>query len=304
MPFDQSTMVFPDGTRFFERHIRADGDVVIADRSSIEFGVETPARVFLGEGVRVLGGVTAAADVHADLFSYVEGDITSQGSVFLGERAHIRGKLSVAGDLDVGDDVKIEQGFETRGWINIRNPIPTVVYVFLYLMQLLNAGRSEEVERVLGELSATEDMFHVSDTFMYVPTGSYVGLESSIAKGPLRVGEGSRVLGNFEVGGFASIGANTSFHGALRAQGDVHLGPGCEVHGDVASSGHVAVGPGTRVHGALTASTLELHPGALVLGTVTAPKGMRFVTPESEVAAGKVDAFRAGKTPDLVRLLE
>ncbi len=74
---------------------------------------------------------------------------------YIGERVHIGGELRVAGDLDIGDDVDIESGFEANGWIVIRNPIPTLVFYFIVLSQLLRIGEDDAADEVLDEMLAT-----------------------------------------------------------------------------------------------------------------------------------------------------
>jgi len=156
MAFDRKTLVIPDRTRFEEQTILAKGDVVIGDRSLLQFSINTDGRIFIGEHVITGGNLNATNDVRIDIFSNIGGDIQSGGNVYLGEKVKVKGKLSLKGDLDVGDSVEIESGFEAKGWINIRSPIPTVIYIFIYLLQLLKMGHSEEIERLLEELEQND----------------------------------------------------------------------------------------------------------------------------------------------------
>jgi predicted acyltransferase (DUF342 family) len=142
MVFDRKTLVIPGKTQFEEKIISSVGDVVIGDRSLVHFGIKTNGRIFVGEYVITDGDLSAKNDVRIDIFSSIGGDISSGGNVYLGEKVKVAGKLSLAGDLDVGDNVEIESGFEAKGWINIRSPIPTVIYIFIYLLQLLKMGHS------------------------------------------------------------------------------------------------------------------------------------------------------------------
>ncbi|NPB56763.1 hypothetical protein, partial [Shigella sonnei] len=77
---------------------------------------------------------------------------------YLGERVSVTGRLVVGGDLDIGDDVDIEEGFEANGWIVIRNPMPTVVFLMIYLTHLLRLGESDEAESLVEELSGDPDV--------------------------------------------------------------------------------------------------------------------------------------------------
>ena len=64
----------------------------------------------------------------------------------------IDGKLIVAGDLDVGKEVKIKGGFEAKGWIVVRNPFPVIIFIFLYIREMMRLGKDEEIEKALEEL--------------------------------------------------------------------------------------------------------------------------------------------------------
>lgn len=292
--FDRRTLVLPDGSHFLEHIIETQGDVVIGDHARIEYGLSTTASMFLGDGVQVVGDITAGNDVRIDLFSTIEGEVRAEGSAYLGEGVRVTGRLSVARDLDVGDDVTLEEGFEARGWINIRNPIPLVVYLFIYLMQLLRQGNSEEVERILAELEDAEETFTISDTFCFVPAGSRLGLEQSVVKGAMRTGADCRVLGNFQVDGFATLGRATELHGSLRAKGNVRLEPGVVVHGDLESWGELEIGDDAVVHGQVRAQKVSLLPGAEVRGTIVAPEGVQFLTTASVEMEQKVKDFSDG----------
>lgn len=304
MPFDKRTLVLPSETVFDEHTIVTHGDVVVSDGVETDFGISTPERVFLGERVRVGGHVEAGGDVRADLFTRIEGNVRAGASAYLGERVEVQGKLSVEFDLDVGDDVKIGEGFEAKGWINIRNPIPVVMYIFIYLMQLVQMGKSEEVERILRELEEGEDIsLAVSDVYLFVPEGSSIGLQETKVKGNLLAGEACRILGNWRASGFASLGKGTKLHGALRAEEDVTLEDLCEVQGEIVSGGTVRIGNGCHIYGAITARRVEMRQNALVDGAVTATEGVRFLTPEFVGMREKVETFEAGNKADVMDLL-
>lgn len=303
MSFDRETMVLPAGTRFEEHLIVTQGDVVVGDFCDVTFGFETSDRIFVGEKAEV-GPLNAGDDVRVDLTSRVHGDVTSQGSVFLGERATIDGKLSVEGDLDVGDDVEIADGFEAKGWINIRSPIPTVIYLFIYLLQLMGEGRGEEVQRVLEEIEeAEEERFHVSEVFLFVPKDAELGLQESHVPGGLRTGSECRLLGNFEVDGQAELGSMTKLHGALEAGGNVILDEFVEIHGDLHADGKVTIGNGCHVFGDVHAERVELEQTALVDGDLHADDGIQFSSPEMVEMEEKVRDFESGRE-DVVDLLD
>ncbi len=304
MVFDKKTLVIPDDTKFEEHTILTVGDVILGNHAHLDFGVITSGRVFAGEKVEIRGHVKSEGDVRLDLFTKVAGNVTSKGAVYLGEKCRIEGTLQLEGDLDVGDDVQIKDGFEAKGWINIRNPIPMVIYIFIYLMELLRLGRSEEVEKILHELEAdAQEEILIGDVFLYVPDGSTVGLTASDVKGNLRIGAGCRVLGNYNVKGDVLIGRETRLFGAVRATGGLKLLEGAEIQGEVFCDGPVTIGAGCHVLGDLHASTVEMHQSAVVDGTLNARDGVRFVTPAQEKMEEKVERFEAGQVDDIVDLL-
>lgn len=304
MVFDKKTLVIPDDTKFEERTILTVGDVILGNHVKLDFGVLTSGRFFGGESVEVDGDVSAEGDVRLDMFSRVSGSVGSKADVYLGEKSRIEGQLRLEGDLDVGDDVQIKQGFEAKGWINIRNPIPLVIYVFIYLMELLRMGRSEEVEKILKEMEeASEEEILVSDVFMYVPDGSRLGLTASDIKGNLRIGGGCRILGNFVARGDVVIGTRTKLYGAVRATGGLKLLDDSEVQGEVHVEGPVEIGPGCHVLGDLSAASVQIHQSAIVDGTLNAPGGIKFVTDKDKRAEEKVERFEGNQMDDIVDLL-
>jgi predicted acyltransferase (DUF342 family) len=289
--FDRSTFVLPDGSHFLEHVIETTGDTVLGDHTQVEYGITTPQSVYIGDGVDVRGDLRAGEDVRMDVFTTVDGEVKAEGSAYLGEGVRVTGRLSVMEDLDVGDEVTLEEGFEARGWINIRNPVPTVVYVVIYLMQLMRQGNSEEVQKMLDHLEEAQQTFEISETFMFVPNGSHLGLQESHIRGGMRTGADCRVLGNFRTEDDARLGRATELHGSLRVQGGVHLESGAVVHGDVEAWDDVYVGEDVVVHGTIEAQSVDLRPSAEVKGTIKAPEGVRFRDDASLEMEQKVQDF-------------
>src|SRR5512136_1481424 len=225
MTFDRRTLVIPDKTNFEEQVITTKGDVVIGDRSLVRFGVNTDGRIFVGEHAIIDGNLKSIHDVRVDIFSTIGGDIQSGGNVYIGEKTKIKGTLSLKGDLDVGDSVEIEKGFEAKGWINIRNPIPVVIYIFVYLMQLLKMGRSEEIERILEEFEQNDGgTIPISESFLFLPNGSIISVSTSKIEGSLQIGKDCKLLGNYDIKGNISIDEKSEIFGSLKAIGNVYIG--------------------------------------------------------------------------------
>jgi len=283
MAFDRKTIVIPDKTKFEERTIITKGDVVIGDRCLLQFGIKTDGRIFIGEHVIIDGGLEATKDIRIDIFSSIGGDVKSGGNAYLGEKVKVKGKLSLKGDLDVGDSVEIEKGFEAKGWINIRSPIPIVIYIFIYLMQLLKMGHSEEIDRILEEMEENEGgTIPISEIFLFIPNNSIIGVQKSKLESNLRVGRECRILGNYDVKGNIFIGDESVVHGTLKSTGEVFCGKNVRVQGNIDSNGDVKIDEKVHVAGDISGSRIYLSKNASVNGTLLAKNGISFITPSKK----------------------
>ncbi|WP_435345327.1 polymer-forming cytoskeletal protein [Haloarchaeobius sp. HRN-SO-5] len=263
-PLDE--LVIPNGTTVAEHDLVTDGDILVGGRSTIEFGLRG-RNVLAGEGVRIGGGVEAEADCRLDMWSDVVGNVLVGRDAFIGERTHIGGQLMVSGDLDVGDEVDIEDGFEANGWIVIRNPMPTIVFLFVYLKQLMLMGEEEAAQRLVSELTEEENP---DEDPLVVPRNATVSDDAWRVSTPATVGDDCRLHGNIRAETI-EVGEGCNIFGSLRAKGDILIGEGTRVHGDVTTrKGEVRIAPGALVLGDVSCSDLELSKGAEVDGTMRA----------------------------------
>ncbi len=307
MAFDKRTLVLPEGTSVEEHTIITHGDVILGNHVELGFGLKTSGRIFIGQGVKVDGDVRTESDLRMDQSAHILGDVESGANAYIGERCFIQGDLALEGDLDVGDDVRITGQLKAKGWVQKRNPVPLIIYIFIYLLELLRMGQSEEVERILKELEeADETEIAVDEVFLFVPDNSGIDLQKWTIKGGLDAGADCRILGNLQVKGDTTIGDGTTIHGALRAEGDVTLYPGTEIEGDLVASGHVVVGEDCSVLGDLHAKSVEMYTSATVDGKIIAEDGVKFRTEAQErkrkTGEEKTEEFD-GKAADLVDLL-
>jgi predicted acyltransferase (DUF342 family) len=292
MTFDRKTLVIPDKTNFEEQVITTRGDVVIGDRSLLRFGVNTDGRIFVGEHAIIDGNLRSSTDVRVDIFSTIGGDIQSEGNVYLGEKTKIKGTLSLKGDLDVGDSVEIEKGFEAKGWINIRNPIPVVIYIFVYLMQLLKMGRSEEIERILEELEQNDGgTIPISESFLFLPNNSIISISNSKIEGSLQIGKECKLLGNYDIKGNISVDEKSEIFGTLKATGNVYIGKKVKIHGNITSIGIVNIAELVEIFGDVSGEEIFLSKTASVQGTLLGRKGISFQDVLKEQATEKVKRF-------------
>lgn len=303
MTFDRKTLVIPDGTHFEEKIITTTGDVVIADRCLVRFGIKTDGRIFIGEHAIIDGGLEAKGDIRVDNFSNIGGNVKSGCNVYFGEKCKIKGKLSLKGDLDVGDSVEIDEGFEAKGWINIRSPIPMVIYVFIYLVQLLKMGRSEEIERILEEMEKNDgDTIPISEIFMYIPNNSIVGIQKSKIDSNIQIGKKSIILGNFDVKGNIFINDESTVHGSLKNTGDVYCGKKSQIKGNIESSGDVKIEEKSEISGNISAEKIYLSKKAHVENELFATKGISFISSSKLKTEEKINRFE--KNVDIVDEVE
>jgi predicted acyltransferase (DUF342 family) len=307
MTFDKRTLVLPEGTVFEERSIGSVGDLILGDHVRCGYGLRTAGRVFLGRGVELKGDVACGGDLRADTSTHIEGSARVGGAGYLGERCFVQGDLEVQGDLDVGDDVRVGGRLQAKGWVNKRDPVPMVLYVFIYLLELMRLGHSAEVERILKELEEADADIAVGEVFLFVPDHSVIDGTSLDVHGNLDAKKDVRVLGNVTVRGHARLAAGVRVFGALRCDGDVELQAGAEVQGDLVAGGEVVVGDGCTILGGLHGRSVILYPNATVDGKVVAVEGVSFRTEAQAkaqaTAEANVEAFAVTKSPDLADLL-
>jgi predicted acyltransferase (DUF342 family) len=263
----------PDGTTVEEHDLVTDGDVIVGGQSTVEFGVRG-RNVVAGERSTFGGGIEAEGDCRLDVWCDVAGNVLVGEDAYLGERVHIAGRLMVSGDLDIGDDVDIEEGFEANGWIVIRNPVPTLVFYFIVLSQMLRMGEREAAEEIAGALAGDED--EQRDPLV-IPRGSNVSDDAWRVSTPAHIGDGCRLHGNVRAEEI-DMGEENNLFGSLRARGDVRVGSGTRVHGDVTTrGGSITLESGAEVLGDVSCSDLEIHEGATVDGAIRARGEMRIV---------------------------
>jgi predicted acyltransferase (DUF342 family) len=287
MGFDKKTYLIPEGTTFDGDTIRVPGDVVLSNDSQVAFNIESQ-RLFAGERSTIEGNIQTDSDVRIDLFSKIAGSIACGGDAFIGEGTTINGQLSLKGDLDVGDNVEIQGGFSARGWINIRSPIPMVIYLLLYLLELIKRGHSEEVDRILKELEQNQEIIAVADNYLFLPQGSSVGGETAV-NGSLQVNKGSVVTGNHMVKGDVYIASECTFHGSIKATGNVVIDNGVTIAGNVEGES-ITIGL-AKIEGNISGKKVILYKKADVAGTINAAEGMQFFDEKRKRMAAKLQRF-------------
>jgi predicted acyltransferase (DUF342 family) len=264
-------LVVPDGTTVEEHAIVTDSDVIIGTQSTIALGVRG-RNVIAGEQVAFEGDIEASSDCRLDMWCSVSGNVLVGENAYIGERVEIDGQLVVAGDLDIGDDVEIAEGFDANGWIVIRNPVPTLVFLFTYLTHLLRLGEEEMADDVLSEVFEGHD-----EQPVVIPKNATVGDDAWRVSTPARVGDDCRLHGNLRAESIA-VGEDSELFGSLRARESITVERGTTVHGDVTTrGGSVEIAAGAHVRGDIACEQLRLHEGAVVEGAMRARGEMTIV---------------------------
>jgi predicted acyltransferase (DUF342 family) len=277
-PLDE--LAIPAGTTVEEHDLVTDGDVIVGGQSTVEFGVRGHT-VIGGERVTFGGDIEAEGDCRLDMWSDVAGNVLVGDDAYLGERVHVGGQLMVSGDLDIGDDVDIEEGFEANGWIVIRNPMPTVVFLFVYLSHLLRIGDEEAAEDVVSHLTDDEGREHDP---VLIPRNSRVSDDAWRVSTPATIGDDCRLHGNVRARSLA-IGTDNELFGSLRAREDVTIGRGTEIHGDVTTrNGDVRVERDAHVRGDVSADRVDLHETAIVEGSIRARGEMTMIRDDASTS--------------------
>ncbi len=259
-------LVIPDGTTVEEHDLVTDGDVIIGGQSTVEFGVRGRT-VIAGERTVFGGSIESAADCRLDMWCEIEGNVLVGADAYIGERAQVGGQLMVSGDLDIGDEVTIEEGFEASGWIVIRNPMPSIVFLFIYLSHLLRIGEEEAAQDVASEMLNEEED---APEPLVVPRGSRVNDDAWRVSTRGVIGDDCRLHGNIRAEAL-EIGANNEVFGSLRTKRCITLGKGTRIHGDVTTRhGTVTIAEGAEILGDVSCGDLDLHEQAHIDGSIRA----------------------------------
>lgn len=252
-----------------EHSIVVDGDVLVGNYVELGFGL-IAKNVIAGEHVKINGNILSENDVRIDLWSEITGDVRAKTDAYLGEFVKITGKLFAAGNLDVGNNVKIDGGYEVKGWLVVRNPLPVVMFIFFYLMALLQFGNEEEVEKALDELFSDDSP---ENKIMSIPNRAKIDLEAIKTTSRAIVGNHCRLISNIKARS-ASIGNHVTLFGSIRTTGGINTGSFCTIHGNLDSREKVKVGRNCRILGKITADSIILHETSKAEGALLATNGV------------------------------
>ncbi len=261
-----------------EHSIVVRGDVIVGNYAELAYGLIADM-VIAGEHVKINGNIISQNDIRIDMWSDITGDVRTKTDAYLGEFVNINGKLFAAGNLDVGNNVKISGGYDVKGWLVVRNPLPVVMFLFLYLMALLRFGNEEEVEKALNELFSEETS---DNKLLSIPNRTKIDLEAIKTSSRAVIGNHCRLLGNIRAR-YLNMGKHVTLFGSIRTTGDITIGRSCIIHGNlVTTKGKVNIERNCKVLGKVQADSIIMHETSKVDGTLIAPNGVAIVRDDLE----------------------
>jgi predicted acyltransferase (DUF342 family) len=276
----------PDNTKIEANRILVEGDVIIGNHSSVEYGIVGDT-VIIGEGVVISGDITASSDVRVDMWSKLGSRVEVGRNAYLGEFVTIDGKLSVAGDLDVGKEVKIKGGFEAKGWILVRNPVPVIIFLFLYIREMMRLGKDEEIEKALEEFfedsedSQSFEGKEPAEKILIIPADTKISPQAIEIAGEAIIGSNCLLMGRIRAQA-VETGENLTLKGSIYSENNISIGENSTIYGNLSSKGQVNIGRNSRIFGGIKADSVLLHENARVEGTIKAPSGVSFLREAGE----------------------
>ena len=264
--------LLPDGTELQEHSIKTDRNIVIGEFCQIDYGLRG-SDVIVGDSTKIREYIWADGDARVGNWCEIGSDVVAKQDSYIGEGAIINGKLKVAGTLDIGERVELREGFEATGAIEVRNPMPVIMFILIYFMTLLRIQREEDVDRILDDLFSDDDKeFEMP---LMIPSRSRLNLKLFSVPSTMRIGKGCRLHGNIRAG-LIDVQPDTVIFGSLRAKRGISVASGVEIHGNVESGDEVTVQKGAHILGDVIAKSIRLHEDAKIDGTIQAPHGLHI----------------------------
>jgi len=264
--------LLPDGTELQEHSIKTERNIVIGEFCQIDYGLRG-ADVIVGDSTKIREYIWADGDARIGNWCEIGSDVVAKQDAYIGEGAKINGKLKVAGTLDIGERVEIKEGFEATGAIEVRNPMPVIMFILIYFMTLLQIQREEDVDRILDGLFSDDD--EEFEMPLMIPSRSKLNMKLFSVPSTMKIGKGCRLHGNIRAGSI-DVQPDTVIFGSLRAKRGITVTSGVEIHGNVESSDEVYVKKGAHILGDVIAKTIRLHEDARIDGTIEAPHGLHI----------------------------
>ena len=287
-----TTFVVPNNAVINDQKIITEQSMIIGNHSIIERDLKT-GFLMIGEGVHISGEVYSDNDIRADVWCKFEKNITANGNAYIGEFTVINGKIVVEGDLDIGKEVKLNGGFLSKGWVVVRNPLPVMVFIFIYIRALMGLGKSsEEIDKALNEMfeddeeidfenldeSKISEILNRGDFFV-IPLGSKISSESVNVPENITVGQNCTIQTRLICKNFEG-GKNLVFDGTLRSKGETIIADDSKITGELISSGKLIIGKNVKIDGTVSAKSVIIHDTSFVEGEISS-SNIRFAVGEN-----------------------
>ena len=276
-----TTFIVPDNAVVDDQKIITEYSMIIGNHSIIERDLQT-GFLMVGEGVRVSGEIHSDDDIRADVWCKFEKNVTANGDAYIGEFTVIDGKIVVEGDLDIGKEVKLNGGFLSKGWVVVRNPLPVMVFIFLYIRALIGLGKtSEEIDKALNEMFEDDEEIDFENLdenkiteilnrggFFVIPLGSKISSESINVPDNAVIGDNCTIQTRIICKNFEA-GQNLVFDGVIRSKGETILADNSKISGELNSSGKLIIGKNVTIKGNISAKSVLIHETSFVEGKIS-----------------------------------
>ena len=264
--------LLPDGTELQEHSIKTDRNIVIGEFCQIDYGLRG-SDVYVGESTKIREYVWANGDARIGNLCEIGSDVIARQDAYIGEGVKINGRLVVNGALDIGEKVEIGEGFEAKGEIEIRNPMPVLVFILIYLMTLLRIQNEKELDRILDDFFSEEE--EKVEVPLMIPARSRLNMKVFAVPSTMRIGKRCRLHGNIRAGSI-DVQQDSVIFGSLRARYRISIAGGVSVHGNVEGGSTVYLRRGAHVLGDVIAKSIVMHEDAKIDGIIEAPHGLRI----------------------------
>ncbi|MCZ0862954.1 polymer-forming cytoskeletal protein [Methanocorpusculum vombati] len=258
--------ILPDKTELQERILKTRNDILVGDHCDIGYGLYGND-VVVCEFCKLTGDVVAEGDLRIDNFCEINGTVICNGDAYLGEGVKVHGKLTVGGNLDIGDNVTIDKEFKALGDISIRNPMPVILYLLLYVMTMLHLDNEAEVEKTVNAIIS-----EANSEPLVLPPRTTMDLRYFSVSTPMEVGANCRLHGNIKAKSI-SLKNDVTLFGGIHATRRVKIGERTAVHGDVVGQ-NIRIERGADILGDVAGDKVWLHEDALVSGIIRSPGGL------------------------------
>lgn len=258
--------ILPDKTELQERILKTRNDILVGDHCDIGYGLYGND-VVVCEFCKLTGDVVAEGDLRIDNFCEINGTVICNGDAYLGEGVKVHGKLTVGGNLDIGDNVTIDKEFKALGDISIRNPMPVILYLLLYVMTMLHLDNEAEVEKTVNAIIS-----EANSEPLVLPPRTAMDLRYFSVSTPMEVGANCRLHGNIKAKAI-SLKNDVTLFGGIHVTRRVKIGERTAVHGDVVGQ-NIRIERGADILGDVAGDKVWLHADALVSGIIRSPGGL------------------------------